>query len=152
MALSRKGPVMQITNNGKGRVFKMNSIDAETPEAAALWADMYKAQKREDLAKRGVRLSFGAKHRELITPKWELDKHLRVIVQGASTKDGVAKSGRTEVPDLFYPFIKKITVGEIEIGAMSITAPVVPPKKKSATPKIAPKKEKVAERKSKTDE
>jgi hypothetical protein len=118
---------MQLTNNGKARIFRMNIHDCETLEAKALWSAMYKAQKKEDLAKRGQRLAHGAKHRDRIAPKWELDRRLRIEVQGVTEKDGKSKPGRTNIPDEFYPFLQKILVGEIEIGMMSLAAPVVAP-------------------------
>ena len=145
---------MQLTNNGKARIFRMNIQDCETPEAKALWSAMYKAQKKEDLARRGERLAHGAKHRDRIAPKWELDKRLRIEVQGVTEKDGKTKPGRTNIPDEFHPFLAKILVGEIEIGMMSISGPVAAPVVEAVVeaPVKPSKAVRFAERQTKADE
>jgi len=145
---------MQLTNNGKARIFRINIQDCETPESKALWSAMYKAQKREDLARRGERLAHGARHRDRIAPKWALDRCLRIEVQGVTEKDGKSKPGRTNIPDEFHPFLEKILVGEIEIGMMSISAPVVAPVVEAVVeaPVKPSKKATFAERQTKTDE
>ena len=145
---------MQLTNNGKARIFRINIQDCETPAAKALWSAMYKAQKKEDLARRGERLAHGARHRDRIAPKWELDRCLRIEVQGATEKDGKSKPGRTNIPDEFHPFLEKILVGEIEIGMMSISAPVVAPVVEAVVeaPVKPSKKATFAERQTKADE
>lgn len=119
----------------------MSLQDCETDAAKVLWYALYKAQRKEDLVRRKQRLDSMAKFREVPAPKWQPDKGLRVVIN----------TGRTNVPDEFYPAAAKALAGEIEIGRMTISGapPSDPP---SAPPGGAPKKEKkTAKRKDKKD-
>lgn len=102
---------MFIHNSDKPRVLRIKKQDCTTPELLQWWAERYGAQKKEDLAKRSERMAYGRKHRDLIAPKWQLDKFLRVVLG----------KGRVELPDGFADFIKVALAGEIAMGKMSIS-------------------------------
>ncbi len=125
---------MIVNNNGKSRVLKIKRIECETPEAVALWEEMYAPQKRQDIMERNARLRYGAKKRDAIAPKWQLDKHVRIVL----------KKGRTEIDNAFSAFIERVLAGEIEIGRMSLSGmPVVEEVAEEVAEEVKPpKKEK----------
>ncbi len=135
---------MQIQNNGKPRVLKVNRQDCTTLESTALFEQLYADQKKQDLIERNARLRLGKKKRDLICPKWKLDKCVRLIL----------KTGRTVVDDVFSAIVEKALAGEVEIGNMSISGLPMADVLEEPVEVKPPKKEKKprAKREDKADE
>jgi len=114
---------MIVYNEGKARILRVKQQDCKTPEAMNLWYELYNAQAKEDLARRKIRVQHGIKKRDLIAPKWQLDKFLRVVLGHGSTR----------VPDEFSELAQAALAGEISLGRMSISGLPKPP-----APEVAP--------------